>query len=131
MASASYYRSRFRQTSGFTILEVLIALFLVTFTVLALGGFTLKFLQSATGSTNRGLARSFAVEQLEDLRGRPYRQLETLPPSPIPGADGFTRSVTVTRVGGSKQGQDYKIITVEVRPPGTFPVRLTTVVSAP
>jgi Tfp pilus assembly protein PilV len=120
-----------RRAGGFTVIEVLIALHMVTFTVLVLGGFTLKFLTNVTRSESRSLARTFAVEQLEELRGWPYYQLQTMPEQPIPGADGFARSVKVTRVGGTSQAQDYKIITVEVRPPGTSPIRLTTAVSAP
>lgn len=122
---------RIRRSDGFTVIETLIALYLVTFVVVVLGGFSLRYMQSSTASTNRTLARALAVEQLENIRRLSYQDLASLPSRPIDGAQGFTRSVTVTRVGGPNQLQDYKVITVEVQAPGTSPVRLSVAISAP
>lgn len=120
-----------RADGGFSLAEVLISLSLLSFALVSLGSFTVKFISLSAHTYARAQARSYAVEQLEQLRRQPYSEIETIPAGPIDGADGFTRAVTVTRVGGPTAVEDYKIVTVEVRPPGGLtPVRITSAITA-
>lgn len=116
---------------GFSLIEVMIAMHIITFAMLVMGGYMLDQL-SVTGSTYAAsIARSHAVEALEDLRRQRYSELASQATAPIPGTEGFMQTVTVQRVGGPESVDDYKIITVEVQPPGDLsPVRLTTAVAA-
>ena len=117
--------------AGFSIVEVMIALGVFAIALVSLCGFLLKLNDVSGESYAQSLARSHAVEQLEEVRRQPYSQIQPESTVEIQGLAGFTRSVSVQRIGGPTAIRDYKIITVDVQPPGDIaPVRLTTAIAA-
>ncbi len=124
-------RDRARGRGGFTLIEVMIAMHVIAFAMVILGGYMLTLLEVSGETFARSIARSLAVEYLEEVRRQPYAELQSQPAAPLPEEPNFTRTVTVRRVGSPTSPQDYKIITVEIKPPGDIPAtRLTTAVAA-
>jgi prepilin-type N-terminal cleavage/methylation domain-containing protein len=119
---------------GMTLVEVIIAIVILTGATLTMGGFVSRFAHSASLSTVRASAVELAVERLESVKQGPaYDQLEASferEEATVAGYPGFSRSTVVSRV--SRAGiDDYTLVTVVVRHeslPG--PVKKTTIVSA-
>lgn len=117
---------------GFTLIEVMIALVILTGALLSMGAFMTKFAHSTTTSTAASVASDLAVARLETVKGSgDYAALEddyegttTSPDHP-----GYSISTEVARV---KTGvDDYTAVTVNVTGPGVErAVKKSTVISA-
>ncbi len=126
---------------GFTLIEVLIAVVVLTIAVTGLGQFMAKYQHSTSTSTLLSTMTTIAKERLELVRADPrYTQLVTLYGAGSSGADttGFPqypdlgRTTTVVRdVSG---GRDRTTVTVQVfstTPITKDTVRLTAVMARP
>jgi prepilin-type N-terminal cleavage/methylation domain-containing protein len=121
---------------GFTLVEVMIALIILTIVSLSLGRFVASFSHTVGTSTIRTIAIDVATEQLELVRGNAYPTLVANFSGNVvtgfPSYPRMTRTTTVVRTTGNNPRRDYTTITVTVTEPtlGT-PVNLTAVVAAP
>jgi len=125
---------------GFTLVEVLIALIILTVVSLSLGRFVASFSHAVGTSTIRTLAIDVATEQMELIRGNAN---PTAYPTLVGNFNGnvvtgfpdyprMTRTTTVVRTTGTNPRRDYTTITVTVTEPTLgAPVDLTAVVAAP
>ena len=107
---------------GFSLVEVIVASVILGAALLAMAGFTVKY-QQVDAYTRFGVkAQQAANERLERVRtAQPYLSLDTMATieSSIAGLPGYTRTTTVTRVGGGPVDTvNYRIVTVRVRTPG-------------
>ena len=125
---------------GFTLIEVMVALIILTIVSLSLGKFVASFSHAVGTSTIRTIAIDVATEQLELVRGNAnptaYPTLvATFNGNVVTGFPSYprmTRTTTVVRTTGTNPRRDYTTITVTVTEAtlGT-PVNLTAVVAAP
>ncbi len=122
---------------GFTLIEIMIALVILTIVSVGLGKFVATFLHTVGTSTAKTVATAVAQEQLELIRADPgYATLVTnynnLTTAGFPGYTNMTRTVRVVRTTGATPRRDYTKVTVQVTEPtmGT-PVNVTIVVAAP
>jgi type II secretion system protein I len=103
--------------SGFTLIEVMIALVILGIAALSLMKVTSKMIRGVTDDRTRTLASASADARIAEVRAWPtYSTLEakyagTENNTPV---TGLTRVTTVTRTGGIGQPNDYKRITVTV-----------------
>ena len=125
---------------GFTLIEVLVALVILTIVAMSLGRFVAGFSHSVSTSTVRTVAVGVAQEQVDSILAAAtptvYPNLVTLfdggGATGFPGYPSMSRSTRVVRRTATTPRKDYTIITVTVTEPtmGT-PVSLTNVVAAP
>jgi prepilin-type N-terminal cleavage/methylation domain-containing protein len=109
---------------GMTLVEVVIAMLILTGVILALGAFTARFAQ-ASGQVHLVIgANEIAATRLDAVRTQPdYSAIDTLASKSGPDTvksdfTKFARKTEVTRVGGApKDSVDYKIVTVTVTHP--------------
>lgn len=123
---------------GVTLIEIIIAMVILTGVLLAMGKFAVNFTRSVSQSDARTVAVNLASQRLSEIRSSPnYSGLETnyvATETAIPGFTGYVRRTSITRTGGPRptNTNDYKTVTVEVSAPGiALPIRKTTVVAAP
>jgi prepilin-type N-terminal cleavage/methylation domain-containing protein len=122
---------------GFTLIEVMIALVILTIVSVCLGKFVGSFLHAVGTSTTKTVATAVAQEQLEIIRADPnyanlvatYHGQTTVG---FPGYAAMSRTTRVVRTTGNAPRRDYTTITVTVSEPtmGT-PINVTVVVAAP
>ncbi len=82
--------------SGFTVIEVLVAMALFSIGVLGFAMSTISVTQGNQKSYNYAMANALAQDKLEELKARPASltsDAETVPPN---GGQSFSRSWTVT-----------------------------------
>jgi prepilin-type N-terminal cleavage/methylation domain-containing protein len=121
---------------GMTLIEVMIALVMLSTVMLGMGAFMAQYGHAVGTSSAKATARELVAERLEYVKGATqypsieanYGGVETS----VPGAPGFTRRTLVMRVGGKPGDQfDHKVITVIVNGPGLDkPVKKTSVIAA-
>jgi len=125
---------------GFTLVEVMIALIILTIVSLSLGRFVASFSHAVGTSTIRTIAIDVATEQMELVRGAANQSSYTTLVASFNGnsVTGFpsypriTRTTAVVRTTGNNPRRDYTTITVTVTEPTLgAPVNLTAVVAAP
>jgi prepilin-type N-terminal cleavage/methylation domain-containing protein len=121
---------------GFTLIEVIIAITILMFIVVALAGSTGAYVRLTAQDEARAVASQLAQEQLQRVQMDPnYGGLDSTyagTESSLIGAPGFTRTTSIVRVGGLNQATDHKQITVTVMGPGLDdPIVRTTTVAAP
>lgn len=134
-----------RPRDGVTLVEVIVAITILTGATLVMGGFMAQFARTVGQTQARASASQLVTERLEFARAAgAYSDIDTLvrtegPPvltrrtaSVVDTFPAYSRQTWVTRVGGgSTDTLDYRVVTVEVRAPGlATPVRKTTIVSA-
>lgn len=123
--------------NGFTLLEVIVALMLLTTTVMGMQLVTAQMLRRMTISQVQLSASQLAEDRLDQIRLEPdYTRLPVYAGAEdtIPGFPNFTRFTTVVqqRDSTSRGITDFRRITVEVRAPGmTSPIARTLVIGAP
>lgn len=114
-------RERTRARRGFTLIEVMVAIAILTVGLMALMGMTVRFAGAGARSRQMLAATELAVSRLEVARNTAtYAGLDGLAAQETnpDGVKGYRRTTTVRRVGGqaTKDSMDYKVITVTVRP---------------
>jgi prepilin-type N-terminal cleavage/methylation domain-containing protein len=118
-----------------TLVEVLVALTILSVVMLGLGTFTNNFARTVSEAGVKSTASDLVADRLEVVKsGSRYDLIETNyqgTESTISGHTGFSRRTMVLHVGGSPADSvDYKVVTVEVTAPRlTKAVRKSTVIS--
>lgn len=121
--------------SGFTLIEVMIALVILGIAALSLMRVTSRMIRSVTDDRTRTLASASADARIAEVRAWPtYSTLDakyagTEADTPV---TGLTRVTTVVRTGGLNQTNDYKRVTVTVSGTQlTSPVARTVTIAPP
>ncbi|HXE57789.1 MAG TPA: prepilin-type N-terminal cleavage/methylation domain-containing protein [Gemmatimonadales bacterium] len=126
-----------RARRGFTLVELLISLVILTVVMTGLGRFVGSFLHGVGTSSARTVATAVAQEWLETIRAD--RDYPNLVPNyngnvvtGFPGYPAMQRTTRAVRTTGTTPRRDYTTITVTVTEPnmGT-PINMTIVVAAP
>lgn len=118
---------------GMTLIEVMIALSIVTSAMLGLGAFLPNFMHVSAKGTILSAASDLAVSRIETIKAWPtYSSLEATynaTESSLPSCRGCSRVTLIARTNGATS--DYKTVTVTVSGPNiTTPVAKTTVIAA-
>lgn len=126
-----------KNRKGFTLIEVLISMVILTIVSVGLAKFVATFLHTVGTSTTKTVATAVAQEQLEVIRANvSYTALvATYNGNTVIGFPGYprmTRTTRVVRTTGAVPRRDYTTITVQVSEltMGT-PINVTIVVAAP
>jgi prepilin-type N-terminal cleavage/methylation domain-containing protein len=124
-----------RPRRGLTLVEVIVALAILSGVMLGLGMFSVRLSQATSAARLRVTAAQLAADRLEAAKGAVrYTAIESLfvaTEASITGYPGYARRTWVTRVGGAATDTiDYKIVTVQVtNAQMTGNVRKTTVIA--
>jgi prepilin-type N-terminal cleavage/methylation domain-containing protein len=122
---------------GFTLVEVTVALVILSVAVLGLASSAAKLTTVAASAEIQALALYSAEDRIAEVQiDERYGQLEALyggTESSILGLTGFTRTTTITHVVTTGGGPaDYKVVSVVVNGPQlTSPISRQLVVAAP
>jgi prepilin-type N-terminal cleavage/methylation domain-containing protein len=121
---------------GFTLIELMLAIVMLTVVLTGVARYTGQFLHAVTSSTTRTAAAQVATERIELVKADPsYTSLFAVwddSETGFPGYPQMTRETTVSRITGTTPPRDYTIITVRVTEPTMgAPVNVTTVVARP
>ena len=123
---------------GVTLIEVMIAVVILSVVLLGMGRYLVDFSRAVRRSEARTIAINLAAQRISEIRASPnYSGLETnyaVSESSIPGFTRFTRATTIAHTGGPRPTytDDYKTVTVTVNGPGlTTPIKKTIIVAAP
>lgn len=123
---------------GVTLIEVIIAMVILTVVLLGMGSFAVRFTRTVQQSDARTVAVELASQRISEVRSSPnYAGIETTyngTEASIAGFSGYRRTTQIVRTGGPKptNNQDYKTVTVSVVAPGlTAPIKKTVIVAAP
>lgn len=121
--------------AGMTLIEVIIAMVLLTGALLSMGAFIARYANVTGSVARRSEANELVADQLEVVKGAlVYSTIESLyaktEPS-ITGHPGLTRQTLITHTGGVAPSlYDYKTVTVIVNGPGLkTPSKKTTIIS--
>ena len=126
---------RRRVRRGFSLVEVIVAMMIMTGVLLALGGFTAKFAQASSQAHFVINANELAARRLDDARNQPtYSSLDLLAGNDSARSDFMWYKVRtdVLRTGGAVGDTvDYKTVTVTVTHPAMKKVvQKTTIMAA-
>jgi type II secretion system protein I len=121
--------------SGFTLVEVMLAISILGLAVLGLMSATGRMIRSVTDDRSRTLASAAADARIALVRQWPtYATIDSAFESveaSTPEA-GWTRTTVVERIGGPVDEEDYKRVTVTVTGPGlAAPVNRSISLAAP
>ena len=123
---------------GVTLIEVIVAMVILTVVLLGMGTFAVRFTRTVQQSDARTVAVELASQRISEVRSSPnYAALETTyngVEATISGFTGYSRTTQITRTGGLRptNQQDFKTVTVSVKAPGiTAPISKTVIVAAP
>ncbi|MBK5187066.1 MAG: prepilin-type N-terminal cleavage/methylation domain-containing protein [Gemmatimonadaceae bacterium] len=118
--------------SGMTLIEVMIALVILTGAVLGMGKFITSFAHATSDGALSSVASDLVLDRLETIKGSTsYAGLDAynVTESAIPGFTGYKRVTLVTRTLDATE--DYKAVTVTVSNPGlSTPVKKSTIIAA-
>ena len=120
---------------GLSLVEIIVALTILTGAMLGLGMFGVRFTQTMTQTRINSNALDLATDRLEDVKvSQTYAGIDALAGTETApnGMTGYKRTTIVTRVGGAANSVvDYRVVTVEVRGPASAPaVRKTTIIAS-
>jgi prepilin-type N-terminal cleavage/methylation domain-containing protein len=121
---------------GFTLVEVLVAMVILSGVCLSLAQFMSPFVRNVNQATVRSIATEVALEQINLVKADPsYTTLATVwagTRSGFPSYPSMARVTTLRRVTGNSPTRDYTIITVLVSDPALpAGVTLNATVAAP
>lgn len=124
-----------RTRRGMTLVEVIVAMLLLTSVVLALGNFTARFAMASSQARLTIAANEIAAMRLDAIRTQPtYSSIDLIADSQKVNRDftSFGMRTFVLRQGGAPADSvDYRLVTVRVTHPGMLtPVTRTTAVAA-
>lgn len=122
--------------AGFTLIEVMIALVILSVAILGMANLTASMVRTTAVGDVTAAAIQLAEDRIEEVRIEPaYTEIDSLyagTESGFPTLPGFTRTTEVVHYGGPAQQFDYKKITVTVTGPGLLiPVVRSVTVAAP
>jgi len=129
-------REGFARRKGFTLIEVMMAVVILTGVILGMAHVTGKMLHTIATSDRSAAAMELVSDRLEQVSLDPnYEDLEDEyagTETGFPSLPGYTRVTKIVRTGTSTKGPDYKRITVTVNGPGLLaPISRTVTVGAP
>jgi len=111
--------------SGFTLIELVVALVILSVAILGLGSTTASLVRSVAEEEIRFAATQVVEDRISEIRMDPrYGGLETLyqgDETDLAGMNGFTRTTEVNRIEAPTSGGrvfDYTIVVVSVDGPG-------------
>jgi Tfp pilus assembly protein PilV len=120
-----------------TLVEVILAIVILSGTMLGLGNFARKFQSANSGSTAKTLASDLGAQRIEEVRSyRPYSSIvstygSTSEPYTSGVYKGFTRTTTAVRCASCPTAtNDYVTVTVSVTGNGLAVAVTKTVVIA-
>jgi len=123
---------------GVTLIEVIIAMVILTVVLLGMGSFAVRFTRTVQQSDARTIAVALASQRISEVRSSPnYSGLEAAfngTEATIAGFTGYARTTQIVLTGGPRptNNQNYKTVTVSVVAPGLpNPIRKTVIVAAP
>ena len=121
-----------KRRSGMTLIEVMIALVILTGALLGMGKFITSFSHATSDGALSSVASDLVLDRLESIKGSTsYATLDAYAVTElaITGFAGYKRVTQVTRtIDGT---QDYKAITVTVSNPSlSLPVKKSTIIAA-
>ena len=123
---------RMRRRSGMTLIEVMIALVILTGALLGMGKFITSFSHATSDGALSSVASDLVLDRLETIKGsNSYALLDSYNATEltIPGFTGYKRVTQVTRTLNATA--DYKAVTVTVSNPGlNTPVKKSTIIAA-
>ena len=124
-----------RTESGFTLIEVMIAMVVLTIAALSLMRMSGTMIRGVTDDRARTLASASVEARVAEVRSWPtYSTLDTRyagTEANTPTA-GLSRATTIVRTGGTGQVNDFRRITITVSGAGlATPVTRTITVAAP
>ena len=123
---------RTRSRAGMTLIEVMIALVILTGALLGMGKFITSFSHATSDGALSSVASDLVLDRLETIKGsNSYAALDTYVATElaIPSFTGYKRVTQVTRTLDGTE--DYKAITVTVSNPGlNLPVKKSTIIAA-
>lgn len=127
-----------RARAGFSLVEVIVALGLLTVVLLGLALFVSNMAHNTSDSRLLGTASELAANRLETIKSATdYASIDTfaVKETSIPGSStyaGFVRQTYVQHVGGAvSDSVDYRIVTVVVSNPAmSDTVKKTTAIAA-
>jgi prepilin-type N-terminal cleavage/methylation domain-containing protein len=115
-------KRRFAGRHGFTLIEIMIALVILTLVVLGMATSTGRFMRVVAESDLQVAAIQLADDRIQTVLMDPnFAGLDTAyagTESSFPTLPGFARSTVITLVGGSGQPTYHKRIVVTVTGPG-------------
>jgi len=121
---------------GMTLIEVMIAVTILSTAMLGIAGFMGKFAHIVAVSDVKNTANEIASQRLEEIKSAPrYSAIDTLYPGTTAMSSpyvGYTRTTVVSHTGGGAADlYDYKTITVTVANPRLdVPIKRTTMIAA-
>ena len=123
---------RTRSRAGMTLIEVMIALVILTGALLGMGKFITSFSHATSDGALSSVASDLVLDRLETIKGsNSYALLDSYNATEltIPGFTGYKRVTQVTRTLNATA--DYKAVTVTVSNPGlNTPVKKSTIIAA-
>jgi prepilin-type N-terminal cleavage/methylation domain-containing protein len=131
-------RTSARRRAGLTLVEIIIAISILSAAMLGFSRFINVFQRSSNTSSNATLASDLASQRLEEIKGyRVYSNLvstynNTTQTFTSGTYKGFTRTTAVVRCSGCPTAtNDYVTVTVTVTGNGlSAPVKRTTIIAA-
>lgn len=121
--------------SGMTLIECIVAIVLLSMSLLAMTAFMARYANVSGTMARRSEANELVADRLEEVKGAiRYSAIDSLyakTENSITGHPGLTRQTLVTHTGGAAPSlYDYKTVTVIVTGPGLVtPSKKTTVIS--
>lgn len=120
---------------GMSLVEIVVALTILTGAMLGLGAFGVRFTQTMTRTRITSTALDLVTDRLEEVKvSQTYAGIDAFVSTETApnGMTGYKRTTMVTRVGGAANSVvDYRIVTVEVRgPASTLAVRKSTIIAS-
>ena len=128
---------RFADQRGMTLIEIIMALTILSVVLLGMGQFAFNFSRTERQAEARTIAVTLASQRLAEVRSSPnYSGIDTtygVVEATIPGFPGYSRRTTIVHTGGPRPAvNDYKTVTVVVSAPTlATPVTKSVVVAAP
>jgi len=121
---------------GMTLVEVVIALLMLTVCLLSMSVFVGRFAKATRLMNTRNTASELVADRIEDVKGAVrYSAIDSIyavTETSVTGAPGFTRRTLVAHIGGGAPDlDDYKVVTVIVTSPQLVSAsKKTTIISA-
>lgn len=125
-------RTNLSETKGLTLIELLVAIVLISVVMLMGARFIVQQVQQVGVSEAQNQAYEYAMEELERMKLLPFDSIQAKSAAPVPAAPRYTRSVDIQDVGGGATDlYYYRVVTVTVEPPSEAvpPVEVTTAVA--
>ena len=113
MLTSVYHTRRTQREAGFSFIDVLLSLVVLTFGVLALADLQVIAVSGNNSSRHLSLAVSVAEKKMEEIKTLSYTSIATEAATPVTVADGRTYTRTVTVVTDSPVA-NAKTVTVTV-----------------